>query len=86
MTWVKLPWSAGILGRWVLIDQVNQDNLVDQWNDILDVLGGMTLFFFSFSSKGEMKSLTMTIVVNISHYKLLTVRQQRILFSGKSSL
>ena len=86
MTWVKLPWSAGLLGRWVLIDQVNQDNLVDQWNDILDVLGGMTLFFFSFSPEGEMKSLTMTIVVNISHYKLLTVRQQRILFSGKSSL
>ena len=86
MTWIKPPWSAGLGGRWVLIDQVNQDNLVDQWNDILDVLGGMTLFFFSFSPEGEMKSLTMTIVVNISHYKLLTVRQQRILFSGKSSL
>ena len=44
--------------------------MVDQWNDILDVLGGMTLFFFSFSSEGEMKSLTMTIIVIITNYQM----------------
>ena len=42
MTWIKPPWSARLGERWVLIDQVNQDDLVDLWNDLV-VLGGMTL-------------------------------------------
>ena len=44
MTWIKPPWSAGLGGRWVLIDQVNQDNLVEPWNDLV-VIGGMALLF-----------------------------------------